>query len=353
MSERAGVAVVRVTAALACGFGLAVIAWLFAWSVRIFPAAVVLAVAAEVPPLLIGFAVLRWLRPVRPPPWAWSAAAVAWGATAAIGCALLANDALSSVWASLAGPGVSQTWGPSLTAPLDEELLKLCGVALIALAAPRVIRGPVDGLIIGGLVGVGFGVVENITYAANAITQAGATSPMYSVLGTSAGRLLLGAVGSHWTMTGVAGAGIGFVAARGRRGVWPAAALLLLAMAMHAWIDAPSLPVSGLADDLIKAAANLAVFAALYLVLRHRYMASARGALTAEVGVGAITPDGAASLLSRRGRRRARRKVPRGEPRRQLGAWQQARLGQMEDVIASGAAPPEPGQPAPLYPVSH
>ncbi len=352
MSDRASVAVVRVTAAVACVFGLAATAWLFAWSVRVFPAAVVLAVAVEVPPLLIGFGVLRWLRPVRPPPRAWSAAAVAWGATAATGCALLANDALSSIWASLAGTGVSSTWGDALTAPLDEEVLKLCGVAMIALAAPRVIRGPLDGLIIGGLVGLGFQVVENVIYAANVIPQDGATGPAASVIFTSASRLLVGGFGSHWTMTGVAGAGIGFVAARGRRGIWPAAALLLLAMAMHAWFDAPSLPVPDLADDLIKSAADLAVFAALYLVLRRRYRVSARGALAAEVTAGAITPDGAAALLSRRRRRRARRQVPRGEPRHQLRAWQQAQLGQMEDVIAASRVPPPPGQPVLRHPVS-
>jgi len=348
MSEGASVVVVRVTAAIACAFGLAVIAWLFAWSVRIFPAAVVLAVAAEVPPLLIGFGVLRWLRPVRPPPRAWSAAAVAWGAAAAIGCALLANDALGSVWAKLAGTGVSESWGAALTAPLDEEVLKLCGVAMIALAAPRVIRGPIDGLIIGALVGLGFQVIENATYAVGAVVQDGATNPAAAVVLTTVERLAVG-FGSHWAMTAVAGAGIGFLAARGRRGAWPGVALLLLAIAMHAWIDAPPLPGPAVASALIKPAAVLAVFVVCYLVLRRRYMASARGALAAEVAAGAITQDGAASLLGRRRRRRARRRVPHGQPRHQLSAWQQAQLVHLEDVIAARAGPPgppTPGQPA-------
>jgi len=299
---------------------------------------------------LIGFWVLRLLRPVRPPQRQWSVAAVAWGVAAATGCALLANGAFGNVLAKTAGSGFFTNWGAALTGPLDEEILKLCGVAMIALAAPLAIRGPTDGLIFGGLVGLGFQMMENFTYCLNAISLDGATSPASSVISTAAARLATG-FGSHWTMTAVAGAGLGILAARGRRGVWPAAALLLLAMAMHFSYNAPSLPVPGPADILIKASANLAVFFALYLILRRRYMTSARGVLAARVTAGAISQDQAASLLSRRRRRSARHQVPRGAPRHQLAAWQQAQVSRVEDGIAARPPRPAPRRVTPAPPV--
>ncbi len=346
MSDSASVTVVRLTAAIACLAGLGLIASEFAGAVRVFPGPAVLAAIVEVPPLLIGFWVLRLLRPVRAPQLRWSAAAVAWGMAAAIGCALFANDAFGSVLAKTAGAGFATNWGDALTGPLDEEILKLCGVALIALAVPLAIRGPIDGLIFGGLVGLGFQAMENFTYCLNAITLEGATNPWAAVISTAAARLATG-FGSHWALTAVAGAGIGVLVARGRRGGWLAAALLLLAMTMHFWFDAPSLPVPGVADDLIRPAVNLAVFVTLYLILRRRYVASARGVLATKVGADAISQDAAGSLLSRRGRRSARHQVPHGLPRQRLAAWQQAELSRMEDGMAARPAPSAPPQPAP------
>ena len=351
MSERASLIVVRITAAIACAFGFVMIARSYAVAVRVFPGATVLALVLELPLVLAGFWLLRLLRPVRAPACRWSAAAVAWGMAAATGCALLANQALQGIWAKTAGIGFASRWGAALTAPLDEEVLKLCGVAMIALAVPLAIRGPVDGLIFGGLVGLGFQVAENFTYSVNAVPQFAATNPPAAAFLSAADRISLTGLGSHWAMTAVAGAGIGFLAARGRRGGWPAAGLLLTAMAMHWWFDSPLLgpPVPALVSDVSKAAVNFAVFLTVYLILRRRYLASARSVLAADATAGTISEDEAGSLLSRRGRRRARHHVHRGAERASLSARQQVQLAHLEERAAGhvrqpAAAPPLPAQ---------
>jgi RsiW-degrading membrane proteinase PrsW (M82 family) len=350
MSDRASLNIVRVTAAVICAFGFVMIVKAFAGAGRVFPGAVLVALLLELPLLVLGYWLLRLLRPVRAPARCWSAAAVIWGMTAATGCALLANDALLGIWAKTAGIGFAANWGAALTAPLDEEILKLCGVAMIALAAALAIRGPVDGLIFGGLVGLGFQVVENLTYGVNAVPQFAAINPPAAAFSSAAVRIGLTGLGAHWAMTAVAGAGIGYLAARGRRGAWLAAAFLLAAMAMHLWFDSP--PISFLPaalSDVTKAAVNLAVFLTVYLILRHRYLAGARSMLAADAAAGIISEDEAHSLLSRRRRRRARRPVHRGAERHRLLGWQQAQLERLEGGVARrGLAPVVPASRAPM-----
>ena len=107
--------------------------------------------------------------------------------TAAAGCALLANKGLIGLWAKGAGPQFAANWSASLSAPLNEEILKLCGVIMIVLAAPRMIQGPLDGMIFGALVGLGFQATENVTYGLNSIMLSGATDPAKAVRQLCAG----------------------------------------------------------------------------------------------------------------------------------------------------------------------
>lgn len=258
--------------------------------------------------------------------------------TAATGCALLANDGLTAIWAKARGIALASNWQDALTAPLDEEVLKVCGVAMIVLAVPLAIRGPLDGLIFGALVGMGFQAIENFTYGLNAIVQYGATSPPLAVASSAYIRAGLTGLGSHWAMTGVAGAGIGFIAARGGRGAGPAAGLLLAAIAMHFLFDSP--PMTAIGITLIKVAVNFGVIVTLYLVLRHGYVGRARSALAADAAVGTINQDEAHSLLSRRRRRRARRHVPRGPERARVAARQQSQLARLEQYAAAGGTFP-------------
>ena len=231
---------VRGTAVLLCLLGAGLTGWAFHRVPEVFPGATVLAAVLQLPLLFLGWWLLRLARPLSAPARTWSAAAVIWGATAATGSALSANQGLTGLWAKGAGVEFASNWSAALTAPVNEELLKVSGVVLIVLAAPRVIRGPVDGMIFGALTGLGFQVVENFTYALNMIPLTGATDPAQAVVISAFARVGLTSLGSHWAMTAVAGAGVGYLAARElRRGALPAAACLAVAMAMHLLFDAP------------------------------------------------------------------------------------------------------------------
>ncbi len=172
---------VRVTAIVLCTFGAGVLIWQFYRILVVFPAPAALAVALEIPLLVVGFVLVPLVRPVRAPALVWSAAAVAWGGTAAAGCALLANRGLIGLWAKGVGIRFAADWSASLSAPLNEEILKLCGVLMIVLAAPLVISGPLDGMVYGALTGLGFQATENMTYGLNSIVLSGATDPARAV----------------------------------------------------------------------------------------------------------------------------------------------------------------------------
>jgi protease PrsW len=320
---------VQVTAAVLCAVGAGVLIFSFYPGLVVFPGPTILAVVLQVPLLVVGFWLIRLLRPLRAPSRAWSAAAVVWGATAATGCALLANGGLTGLWAKAAGVAFASNWSASLSAPLNEELLKLAGVAMIALAAPRAIRGPVDGMIYGALTGLGFQAMENITYSINAIPLFGATNPAQAVTISAAVRVGLTSWGSHWSMTAVAGAGIGYLAARGlRRGAAPAAACLIGAMAMHLQFDAPQPSI------FLKVLINFVVVLAFYLWLRRRYVARARAVLTARVTSGAVPSSEAPSLLGRRQRRQRQRLAQPGPLREEVAARQLAALAGIEAEAA-------------------
>ncbi len=316
---------VRITAVVLCVFGTGVIIREFYRIPVVFPGAVVLAVAIEVPVLAVGCWLIRLLRPVRAPSRVWSGAAVIWGATAATGCALLANAGMVALWAKSTGIGFSSDWSAALTAPLNEEILKLSGVVMILLAAPGRILGPLDGMIYGALTGLGFQVTENVIYGLNSIAQSGATDPAASVASSAAVRVGLTVLGSHWTMTAVAGAGIGYVAALGpRRGAAPALACLAAAMGMHLLFDAPRLPTA------VKVAVNLAIVAAFYLTLRRRFRAHALEAVNLRVTWGDLSDAEAMALLSRHSRRNELRSARPGRERDQLAARQLAAMDSIE-----------------------
>lgn len=321
--------IVRLTAAVLCMFGGAVVIWVFFQYILVFPAPAVLAIVLELPLLVAGFLLLRVLRPVRNPPLLWSAAATVWGGSAAIGCAVLANQGLISLWAKTAGVGFASNWSDSLSAPLNEEVLKLCGVVMIVLAAPGLIRGPLDGMVFGALTGLGFQAVENVTYGLDGIVQTGATDPVRAVTNSFLVRLST-AVGSHWAMTAVAGAGVGYLVLHGRtrRGVAGAVAGLAVAMGMHLLFDAPH-PIIG-----IKVTVNFIIVAALYVWLNESYRARARAVIRRYALAGFLTEDEAAGLLSRSGRQRALRHAGSDGDRDAVRAQQQDVLESVEAEAA-------------------
>jgi protease PrsW len=321
---------VRISAAALCIFGAVVLAWQFLRYLKVFPGGVAAAVVLELPLLLVGFAAVRLLRPVRLPPVTWSAAALIWGGSAATGCALLANRGLIGLWFKGAGVPFASGWSDALSAPLNEELLKISGIALIVLAAPQVINGPLDALIYGALTGLGFQVTENVIYGLNSIVLSGATNPGQAVLNSALVRVATTGPGSHWTMTAVAGAGIGYLVERSRQGgpVLPAIACLLLAMSMHLLFDAPAVIVG------IKVGVNFVIVAALYVFLRCAFLERARELLADWAGAGVIGQSEACSVLSWRRRRTELRRAASPAERYRLLRRQREIMAAIERAAA-------------------
>jgi RsiW-degrading membrane proteinase PrsW (M82 family) len=362
VSFRGSIRAVRISAALLCIFGAGVLIWEFVRFLVVFPHAGALAAVLELPLVLIGFALLRRLRPTRAPALLWAAAALVWGATAAAGCALLANQGLTGLWAKSEGVTFASDWSASLSAPLNEELLKLCGVVMVGLAAPLAINGPLDGLVYGALTGLGFQAVENVTYGLNAIVMSGGTDPGRAVLNSALLRVGTAGLGSHWTMTAVAGAGAGYLilhtrrrrlirdAARGgypgrqpadagagrpgrpgRPGHGPllaAAACLVAAVGMHLLFDAPAVAIE------LKVAVNFALVAILYLLLSSAFLHRARELLSTAAAAGLLSTTEAGSVLSRRRRRQELRRIDPPAERDNLRKRQQDILTELDAEAA-------------------
>ncbi|MGV0771760.1 PrsW family glutamic-type intramembrane protease [Mycobacterium syngnathidarum] len=94
-------------------------------------------------------------------------AAFLWGAAVPQVVAAEANAVAEGLYAKALNPGLAATWSTASAAPVIEELTKGCGLLLLMLLAPKVIRTAFDGFVLGAMIGLGFEIVENISYAAN------------------------------------------------------------------------------------------------------------------------------------------------------------------------------------------
>ena len=263
----------------------------------------------------VGFWVLRRVRPVRSPSLIVSVTAAVWGASAVTGVATYANTGMSGLWGQILGFEQAGSWGAALTAPLNEELLKLVGVVIIAVVFSRAVRGPVDGFVVGALVGLGFMVVENMFHALNSISLTGGLAPTLSVVQTMGVRVFLTGLGSHWALTGIAGTAVGLVAPFGRRPgvrrVVGALLLVLLAMFLHGIVDAPLL-TSGV-GTLVKVVLVFVCAMAVYFTVRHTHRRRVREALSEEGQALGMRRSAATALAGRHGRRRELGHVARPE----------------------------------------
>jgi len=142
------------------------------------------------------------------------ATAFAWGGVVVTAAAVPGNTALQNLLAKKFSPRFATDWGPALAGPTVEEILKLLGVVLIALLATAQINSVVDGFVYGAMVGLGYQVVENVAYAANAVAASGAGDRIEPVFGTFIARGFLAGPWSHTVFTALAGAGIGYAVVR-------------------------------------------------------------------------------------------------------------------------------------------
>ena len=245
------------------------------------------------------------------------AAAMCWGGLAAVAFAMTANDAALAVIADAAGTRWARAWGPAIAGPINEEWLKALGVVLLVLIVREHFDRSIDGLIYGALVGLGFQVVENLTYAVN-FAVINPNSDLSGSMSVTATRVLVAGPWSHPLYTGTAGLGIAYFVTQHRRplrvraGV--AAGLFVLSMAMHAlW----NLPIAPGLDSWLTVPLTYGkglIILALFFVLYHlAARAEWRWFVTtmSDQGEEIVTTEDLTTMRSLGSRRRARNEAAR------------------------------------------
>jgi RsiW-degrading membrane proteinase PrsW (M82 family) len=195
-------------------------------------AALVGFVLAAIPvPLLV--AVLLWLDRYEPEPWRYVMSAFGWGAVVATTLGVLftqVGSELTDTSASLDGV----VW-----APLTEELSKGLFIVLIVLLRRREIDGVLDGIVYGGMVGVGFAFTENILYYVNVYDAGGPAQP--GGLAAATGLFVMRGVMSpfaHPLFTAATGIGLALAVYSTRRLgrlLWPLLGYAVAVMLHSAW----------------------------------------------------------------------------------------------------------------------
>ena len=147
-------------------------------------------------------------------PFGMLAAAFAWGSLAATTLAISANAALFDLVAKLGSQSLANRWGAAIAGPIDEETLKALGLLLLVLIAAAEIDTPIDGLIYGAFIGLGFQIVEDFQYLTNPAFAGNGFSQTHVVWELFLVRGLVGGIWSHAAYTGLVGLGIGYLVSR-------------------------------------------------------------------------------------------------------------------------------------------
>lgn len=172
------------------------------------------------------------------------AAAVIWGGVIATSLAAYANEAWLSVLGKFASPDLTSQWGAAIVGPSVEETLKLMGVVTLFLIVPSEFDGVMDGFVYGAMVGLGFTVVEDVSYFINAVAAVpGAVDQSGPVLDTFLIRVVGGGLYGHVLFTGLTGTGFAYLVTR-RAAPMPgrilgAAACILAGVSAHVVWNSP------------------------------------------------------------------------------------------------------------------
>jgi RsiW-degrading membrane proteinase PrsW (M82 family) len=245
----------------------------------------------------------------REPAWLVAFAAV-WGGLVATGLALTANEAVQSILTTTEGADVAARWGAAIAGPTNEEILKGLGVVVAMLLATRRMRSPVDGFILGAVVGLGFQVVEDVVYTANVMAvgedPASAISQMFLLRG------VMGGLWSHAVYTGLFGLGLGYAVTRPGWSLPRRAAVVVAGFAaawsLHFLWNSPLLVDT--TDWRLVVVKGLPALLLLLALLQRAQRADSGVFLPALAAVGnpLVATDGEiAALADRRSRARARR----------------------------------------------
>lgn len=171
--------------------------------------------------------------------------ALLWGLSIVPGVAVFANTSAGELIDAV-GLGV---FGASLSAPINEDLIRFIGVLLVlSLALAQAKRLTVmDGAVYGFIVGAGFEVVENLLYALRG-------EDFTATLSVGVTRLLVG-FGLHALWTAPAGAALAYCLSRRQQGQpsrwWVIAPALGVPMLLHAAWDTPEFSIVSILKILL------------------------------------------------------------------------------------------------------
>ncbi len=129
-----------------------------------FPGVLFISIIAATIPVLFYLWLVYWVdRYEKEPGWL-LAATFLWGAIPSIIISYVFNTALGLPFYYLASEATADAFVASLIAPLVEESIKGAAVIGIFLLWKDEIDSPLDGIIYGAMVGLGFALVENVFY---------------------------------------------------------------------------------------------------------------------------------------------------------------------------------------------
>jgi protease PrsW len=180
------------------------------------------------------FLLIKGVDRYEPEPWWLLTVCFLWGATGAIVFSVIFGGIGNFVLTSVVGPSaLAKGLSATLVAPWVEEsfkglfLLVVWGASALWL---RELDGPLDGLIYGGVIGLGFTLTEDVLYIMSATAKAGAVG----FGATFVLRTIFGGLG-HATFTAMTGLGVGIAAESNSKLVKIAAPIggWLAAVALH------------------------------------------------------------------------------------------------------------------------
>lgn len=132
-----------------------------------------LSTAVAALPILLYIALIYWFDRYEKEPWWLLTATFFWGAIPSILFAYFFNTLLSAPIYWLTGETLGETISASLIAPVVEESIKGLAVLAILLIWRNELDSPLDGIIYGAMVGLGFALVENVFYFMSVYQEGG------------------------------------------------------------------------------------------------------------------------------------------------------------------------------------
>ena len=132
-----------------------------------------LSILAAILPTVLYVGLIYWVDRYEKEPWWLLAAAFLWGAVPAILISFVLNTLLSAPLLLVLGDELGMAAAPPLIGPPVEETIKSIALVAIFIFWRNEIDSPLDGIIYGAMVGMGFAMVENVYYFLETFNQGG------------------------------------------------------------------------------------------------------------------------------------------------------------------------------------